>query len=498
MIASSHFDRKAFGSEPGVEQNEVEKAPLTAAPQAHRHANPSTIRGQIVTPADINYDEARKDYNERLAIRPSYILYCEDENDVCQAVKWARDNQNPVSIRSGGHSYEGFSLIDGGAVIDVSKMTRISVDAAGKIAVVESGVKLMPLYEALWDKRLVIPGGSCATVGIAGLTLGGGFGLLARHMGLTCDNLLGLRIVDARGTVLEADKDSNPDLFWACRGGGGGNFGVITEFAFQLHPIGEVTMLRVRWNWHDMPAVIRAWQVWAPDADDRFTTVLTLTSAAANGLSCVGVFVGGQDQAEALIKPLFDATMPAKVSMSTVPFIEAARRFSGFRKAAPSTRDLRSPPEAVHLQAHPRFKNTSDFLSAELNESAIDTIVSFLADSPRDSSCLQFDSYGGAVNRVPIKDSAFCHRGQTKFCLHYQISWKDPAEDARNLKWVNDFRRAMQPFVSGFAYINYCDREIDNWAHCYYGENLERLIAIKRKYDPENFFRHGQSIVDQT
>src|SRR5262249_51234545 len=156
------------------------------------------------------------------------------------------------------------------------------------------GVRLMQLYDALWEHKSVVPGGSCATVGVAGLTLGGGFGLLARHMGLTCDNLLGLKMVDAHGKIVEADEKTNPDLFWACRGGGGGNFGIVTEFTYRMHPIGNVSIFKLKWNWTDMPAIIKAWQEWAPHADDSVTSVLTLASKAANRLSCIGVVVGSE------------------------------------------------------------------------------------------------------------------------------------------------------------------------------------------------------------
>lgn len=153
-------------------------------------------------------------------------------------------------------------------------------------------------------------------------------------------------------------------------------------------------------------------------------------------------------------------------------------------------------PHTVHAHpaAHTRFKNTSDYVLHELDKTAIDLIISHLSDSPIDSSCLQLDSYGGAINRVPGDATAFCHRGDTKFCMHYQISWRRPSDDEKAMRWVNDFRKSMQPHVSGLAYVSYCDREIDHWSHAYYGDNLNKLIAVKRKYDPENFFHFDQSI----
>lgn len=474
------------------------------------------VDGRVIVPTDADYGEARENYNARFSSQPAYIIFCENENDVSESIKWARKNGLPVSIRSGGHSYEGFSVIDAGVVIDLSKMDDIKISANKKTVVVQSGVTLMPLYEKLWESRLVVPAGSCASVGIGGSTLGGGFGLLARSMGLTCDNLVALKMVDADGKAIEANDHTNSDLLWACKGGGGGNFGAVTEFTFKTHPINNVTVFRVKWKWDDMAGVIRAWQKWAPNVDDRITSVLTMTSKKSNRVSCVGVFLGGQVEVRKLIAPLLAGAVPISVTVNTSPFIDAVNRFSGLPKkpaAKPSrsanakqssvapkamatrvTPPTKPTPDMVHAHIHPRFKNTSDYVSRELDDDAIKIIVEHLNNSPLDSSCLQFDSYGGNLAKVAVKDSAFCHRGDTKFCMHYQANWRSAAQDERNIKWINDFKQAMKPHVSGFAYVNYCDRDIEDWPKSYYGENLARLVEVKKKYDPDNFFNFAQSI----
>ena len=491
------FAKDAVDSPPtdAVSTSESTKASMPELSKELRAAlKQLKLKGDVITPGEANYVEASKDYNGRFNNHPQCIIYCENESDVVDAVKWARKQNLPVSLRSGGHSYEGFSIADNGIVIDVSRMVNIKIDAAKRIAHVESGTTLMPLYEAMWEKRLVIPGGSCATVGVAGLALGGGFGLLARKMGLTCDNILGVRMVDANGAIVEANEHNNADLLWACRGGGGGNFGVITQFTLQAHAINNVTVFKMKWNWNEMPAVIQAWQKWAPHVDDRMTSVLTMTSKKSNRVSCIGVFIGGQAEVRNLIKPLSAAAKPLSVTISTTPFIDAVNRFSGLRKPKPLAEKPKTVPDTVHMQQHPRFKNTSDYVSKELDDAGIKTIVKYLTESPRDSSCIQFDSYGGKINRVASKDSAFCHRGDTKFCIHYQVSWANPNEDERNIKWVSEFKQAMKSHVSGFAYVNYCDREIEDWPKSYYGDNLERLVAVKNKFDPDNFFKFAQSI----
>lgn len=452
------------------------------------------ITGDVLTAGAPGYDEARKNYNGRYNIQPKYILYCQSEDDVVQAVRWAQAQKIKVSIRSGGHSYEAFSLVQDGAVIDVSKMTNVQVDLARKIATVDAGTQLIPLYESLWQKGVIVPGGSCATVGVAGLALGGGFGLLARHMGLTCDNLQALRMVDAQGKVLIADAKNHSDLFWACRGGGAGNFGIATQFTFKVHPIGNVTIIKLRWKWDDMKAVIKAWQQWAPNVDDRLTSVLTLSSKGADSLLFLGMFLGSTKEASSLMQHLVSAVKPVKESIATSSFIDAARRFSGFKRPTTPPLNSKSLPETIHMHVHPRFKNTSDYVNADLSDDAIDTIIKYLTDSPIRSSCVQFDGYGGAINRVPVQDTAFCHRAGTKFCMHYQASWGLASEDSKGMEWVESFRKAMQPYVSGFAYANYCDLSIENWGHRYFGENLARLNSIKSKYDPKGFFSYAQSI----
>jgi FAD/FMN-containing dehydrogenase len=486
------------------------------------------VKGRVVTASDSDYLDAREDYNGRFSSHPKAIIYCENELDVSETIKWARHNRFRVSIRSGGHSYEGFSVIDDGIVIDVSKLDQIVIDTKNKTATVGSGVTLLPFYEALWAKGMVVPAGSCSSVGIGGSTLGGGFGLLSRHMGLTCDNLIGLKLVDANGKLLKANETENRDLLWACKGGGGGNFGVVTEFTFKTHAIENVTIFRVKWKYEDIATVIKTWQKWAPCADDRLTCVLTMTSKKSNRVSCVGVFLGSQSEVRKQIAPLLQTPEPISLSVNSSSWMDAVIRFSGLPRASKKNESVKTtgtrngaqktgqksagklasgpaaisarntqpntPHETVHMHIHPRFKNTSDYVNKDLTDEGIRTIVSFLEHPPVDSSCIQFDSYGGKITQIPVTDTAFCHRADTKFCMHYQISWRNPSQDEHNMQWVNDFKKAMKPHVSGFNYVNYCDREIENFARSYYGNNLERLVEIKRKYDPDNFFSFAQSI----
>ncbi|MCY0989542.1 FAD-binding oxidoreductase [Nannocystis sp. ILAH1] len=232
------------------------------------------LTGRVVYPGDPDYAAARRDYNLRIDVRPSAIVFAQQPLDVQSAVAWARANGVPPAMRSGRHSYEGFSLVENGIVIDVSSLDSVEYDDATGLAKIGAGAQLLPIYEALAHRNVTIPGGSCPTVGIAGLTLGGGFGLLGRSRGLTCDSLVEVEMVDAKGGIVLASETRNSELFWALRGGGGGNFGVVTSFTFRAAPIGPVAIYRIQWPWEQIQAVTAAWQAWAPGTDRRLVSIL--------------------------------------------------------------------------------------------------------------------------------------------------------------------------------------------------------------------------------
>lgn len=445
------------------------------------------LTGRVVLPGDASYEEAREGFNLRFDVRPRVIVFCQTPTDVINAVGWARAEGAEIRVRSGRHSYEAFSLGQG-IVIDVSDLDRVRVDAANRLVEVGAGAALLPLYEALWEAGLTLPAGSCPTVGIAGLTLGGGFGLLSRAMGLTCDSLLQVEMVDASGSLLTATETQNPDLLWASRGGGGGSFGIVTSFTFRLHAIGDVAIYRIDWPWERLGEVLSAWQGWAPFVDERLTSILKLPAASAGPVRSIGLFNGPGSALAPLLAPLCAAVTPSVQEIEDVSYMEATRRYAG---VAPGRKRWRAH---WHAEGSVRFKNTSDFARAPLGPEAIATIRDFLARAPGEESILQLDAYGGAVNRVPRDATAFPHREGTLYSMQYQTYWKTDGEEAANLRWVNSFREAMRPHVSGAAYVNYCDLAIANYAQAYHGANLSRLVEVKAKYDPEDVFHHPQSI----
>ncbi len=450
------------------------------------------LTGRVVLPGDPDYDRFRMASNQRFDIRPSAIVFCQTVDDVANAVKWARENGVQISMRAGSHSYEALCLSEG-IVIDVSDMNRIQIDKVKKTAVVEAGTQLMPLYEALWLEGLTLPGGSCATVGIAGLTLGGGYGLLSRQMGLTCDSLLGVKMVNAKGEMITANATQNSDLFWASRGGGGGNFGVVTSLTFKLHSIGDVAIYTMEWPWQQIREVIAVWQKWAPNVADGLTCVLKLFGKGTGKIASTGLFVGSKQKLDELLAPLKSVGTPSKFTIETVSYIEAARRFAGVK-------DIRTQKLwMVHWRSLPqtpqiKFKAKSDYAFQPLSNQAIETIVRFLTMVPSGSDLIQFDSYGGAIARVPKQATAFAHRAGTLFSIQYMVYWRQASEQDKCLKWIRDFHAAMRPYVSGAAYRNYCDLDLTNWEQAYYGSNFPSLVKVKAAYDPENIFYHAQSI----
>ena len=428
-----------------------------------------TLTGEVVTPHDPSYPAARMDFNRRFDRFPRYVVFCRSVRDVQTAVRWSRQHRLPLRARSGRHSYEAYSVLDGGVVIDVSPLNAVA--RTGDTASVGAGATLGQVYDALWaDGQVTIPAGSCTGVGIAGLTLGGGFGLLVRCLGLACDSLVGLEMVDAGGRLVRAA----PDLLWASRGGGGGNFGIVTRFEFRVHPIDHVTVYSVSWPFGALRAVFGAWQGWADPQglDRRLTPILVL---GPGGVTALGQFVGPQAELERLIAPLVRAAPPSSVRVVYETYIEAVHRFVG---------------EWAYEPALSRFKNTSAYQFEAFPEPAVQTLVSWLQRAPSPNTAVQFNLHGGA--EADFADGAYPWRA-ARCSLQYQAYWQDPADGPAAVGWVNGLRRAMLPWTRG-AYVNYIDADIADWPDAYYAGSLPRLLRVKRRYDPGNVFDFPQGL----
>lgn len=469
--------------------------------------------GRLVLPADQDYDRVRLLFDPKFdGIRPAAIACCARPAEVGACLAFARKFGVPIATRSGGHSYGGWSTTSG-LVIDVSLMSQVNVDGAARTARVGAGTLLIDLYDRLASAGQAVPGGSCPTVGVAGLALGGGVGVVGRLFGLTCDNVVSVQIVTADGVVREASADSEPDLFWACRGGGGGSFGVVTAFTFRTHPAPDLVLFYLQWPWSAAAAVLAAWQRWAPAGPDELWSNLHLSATPGGGLPqiSVGGTVAGQTaQAQELLGRLYAAVglPPSSAFVQSEPYLTAMLVQAGCSSQSVAQCHLPSQNPAGVLGRPPEYAK-SDFFTRPLSPAGIKTLLDQVQlmgqvdGAPGAAGGVAFDACGGAINRVGPGETAFVHR-DALFLAQYSTTWSPPsgADDAgaasaavlAQRSWLAAFHAAMRPHASGQAYQNYADPELTNWQRAYYGDNYPRLQRIKVAVDPTDMFRFPQSI----
>jgi FAD/FMN-containing dehydrogenase len=451
------------------------------------------LRGDVVRPGNAGYDQARLLFDTRFdAVKPRAVVFCESLADVQKTVRWARRHAVRIVPRSGGHSYGGYSTTTG-VVVDVSRLKGIALDRHGH-AVIGAGARLIDVYDHLAQFGRTVPAGSCPTVGIAGLALGGGVGFASRKFGLTCDNLLEATVVLADGSAVVCNASKHPDLYWALRGGGGGNFGIVTRLVFRTHPVGQVATYSLEWPWADAKKVVQAWQQLAPHAPDAFFSVLNLNTAVGGSprITSAGQFLGTPDQLRAVVKPLAETGAATRFTISSHSYLDAQRIWAGC--SGTTIAECHLPPQG-HL-GRSTFKGKSSIANRPLSAAGIDAMIRQIearVSTGSGSGIILLDSYGGAIKRVRKGATAFVHR-DALFSMQYLAYWGPSAAAAPNLRWLAGFYAAMRPYVSRFAYQNYIDPDLANWQQAYYGANLDRLIVVKRRYDPKNVFRSRQSI----
>lgn len=444
------------------------------------------LRGQVVLPTDPEYDEARQVWNASIDKRPGAIAYCADVDDVVAVVRFAREAGVELAVRSGGHGIAGRAVVDEGVVLDLSRMKAITVDPATRTAQAQAGLTWGEFDAATQEHGLATTGGLIPSTGIAGLTLGGGIGWLMRKHGLACDNLLGADLVTAAGEVVRADAENNPDLYWGVRGGGG-NFGVVTGMDYRLHPVGPAVLGGIMaYTLEQAPAAFRAYSEWTRDLPDEMTSMGAVVAAppapfVPPGLAGQPVFAvalcyaGEIESGQEVLRPLREATTaPAFDVIGPMPYLAVQGMVKDF-----------APP---HHQNYWR----SEYL-AGLGDAEREVVLEYGAHLPSPLCQAHLQQLGGAVARVGTQDTAFAHR-DAAFTLLLLGIWADATDNQRHIAWVREFSAAVQPFTTGGVYVNFLGNEGQDRVRAAYGPVYDRLVTLKRKYDPDNFFHHNQNI----
>jgi FAD/FMN-containing dehydrogenase len=469
-------------------EGNMDKQTATAPDGAALDAFGASLRGTLIEPGDASYDEARGVWNGMIDRRPAAIAQCAGTADVIHAVNFAREHGVPVSVRGGGHNVAGSAIVDGGLVIDLSKMRAVRVDPARGTVRAEGGVTIGDLDHETMAFGLAVPLGVVTETGIAGLTLGGGLGWMRRKYGLTCDNLIAADVVTADGRLVHTSETENPDLLWGLRGGGG-NFGIVTSFEFRAYPLGpDVFVAFVVHPGADAANALRFYREWAADAPDDVSSFAILwhgpdieeIPAAHHGQPIVvflAVHNGDPAEGERALAGLRAYGEPAADLSGVMPYLDMQQFF-----------DEDYPAGEMHYY----WKST--FLR-ELPDEAIARLVELNEAAPSPHSSLDVWQLGGAMSRIGPEATAFGDRS-APFMLGIEANWEDPAHDAANVAWAREVFAAMQPYATGAQYMNfpgfYEGGESD--VRDTFGGNYARLVELKRTYDPGNMFRLNQNV----
>jgi FAD/FMN-containing dehydrogenase len=457
----------------------------TAISQEMLDALKARVRGIVLTDHDEGYDAARSVWNGMIDRRPGIIVRCAGAADVMAAVDFARETGAVLSVRGGGHNIAGSAVCDNGVMVDLSPMKSVRIDPFARTARVEPGVTLGEFDREAQSFGLVTPTGINSTTGIAGLTLGGGFGWISRKFGLTADNLISTDVVTADGQLVRASEAESPDLFWAIRGGGG-NFGVVTSFEFRLHRLGpEVMSGLIVYPLSQATDMLKRYREIMAAAPDELSCWFVMRSApplpflpqmvhGTGIIAFAACYAGPMDAAEVAMKPLREMGQPIADVIGLHPF-------AGWQAVLDP---LLTPGARNYWKSH-------SFTT--LNDGAIATLVEYAGKLPSPECELACAQLGGAINRVSAKATAYPHR-DIGFVLNIHTRWREPADDAECIAWARSLFESCKPYATGGVYVNFMpEEEKDRVASAYLG-NSERLAAIKAKYDPHNLFRMNQNI----
>ncbi len=449
----------------------------------------AATRGQVILPDDAGYDEARSIWNAMIDRRPALIVRCAGVADVRRAVNFARDNGLPLAMRGGGHNIAGSAICNDGLVIDLSQMKSARIDPLARRAYVEPGCTLRDFDHEAQAFGLAVPLGINSTTGVAGLTLGGGFGWLSRKYGMSVDNLISADIVTADGELLHCSADSHEDLFWAIRGGGG-NFGVVTMFEFRLHPVGpevfgglvilpldqaKSALTKYRNAVDAMPEELTVWAVL------RLAPPLPFLPADVHGKPMIGFavcYTGPIEEGPRVVEAVRNFGTPYGEHLGPMPYATWQQAFD----------PLLAPGERNYWKSHN--------LSA-LQDGLLDVLIDAIGDLPSPQCEIFFGLIGGATSRVAVDATAYSSR-DAKYVMNLHGRWSDRADDERCIGWSRAFFEASRQFALGSVYVNFLTEEETDRVGAAYGPNFERLVAVKDRYDPHNLFRNNQNILPST
>lgn len=447
------------------------------------------LTGKVVDSSDSDFDKARLVSNYYVSKNqiPKKIVYCQSTEDVQNAILWAKCQKVPIHIRSGGHNHEGFSIGSDALVIDVSQMKKLEIDKDKQQAVIQPGITGGELYDTLFKEGFTQVGGTCADVGISGLVLTGGMGPLLRIHGLTCDTLVSFEMVDANGKVIQATKDNeHKELFWACCGGGAGNFGVVTSLVLNIYPADTVTWFNIGWDW-DQPVekIIGAWQEFFLKGDKKWFSHLDVWAKAfpseqlkKQPIKAMGVYYGTAEEAKKLLEPLLSVAKPAEQTIEKVKWNKAIKLFE--------------ESTSVFLTDKPEYKSTGAFAMQPLPQNAVKTVVDTLQNTKSPLLNFLMFSLGGAAADISPTATAYFYRA-AKYFVCYSTQWLNAEDDVKSIQEVDLLRNNLTPYTQG-DYVGNPDRSLTDPLKEYYGDNVAKLREVKRKYDSQNLFQYAQGV----
>ncbi|MFF0200047.1 FAD-binding oxidoreductase [Streptomyces sp. NPDC005017] len=441
------------------------------------------VDGTVRLPGEPGFEENSSAFNKRYAdVRAAGVLSVASVADVARGIAWAREQGVPVVARGGGHSYSGQAATTG-LVLDLHGLRTVTVDRERELVTVGGGARSGDLYAELQRHDLAVPLGNSEEVGIGGLTLGGGVAAVSRAFGLTCDSLVETEVVLADGTVVTCNETEHPDLFWACKGGGGGNFGVNTSFTFQARPTVDSSTCLVVWPLEDAEAVLPVMQRIMRDAPDRFAARIGVSRSAQDDgmVSVIGQHLGPAAELRELLAPALATGSPVKADIEDRTYWEAKDYLR---------HETSGDPFAVRTRT----------VAEPLTEAGVDTLLTALRKWPGsgnpDGAGIALFTWGGAINRVPVTETAFPHR-DVLFLISMDTSWStdDPEEVRRaNLDWLTELHTAMGEHARDASYANFADPDLTDAQAAYFGPNLDRLQQVKRHYDPDRVFTFRQAV----